>query len=304
MNESAAFSSSPQKNWLANPMNERLTFRARLRVRATEDGGRSSPVFEGYRAMWLVPRRGGRASYRDALIELSGPDRIEPGDAGDVQISPLAPEFWSVVAPGMDLVMVEGRRVVGIARITDRLGFSETQAVLGWYRLDGNDACVIWYSPVVDDPHWGLYADAEGNVLSFLTRDQATDFAQGQAITIHVDPDQDPVHDLDMVARWLADPKPEAIDAERFYLAHNLFAAVANSLYRPPDRQEDIPLGVYQKLSWFSSHPTAIPEAAETLGIDLSWTKDEISGLHRLLADGLVLFRQVVVPVASKRQDP
>ena len=84
---------------------------------------------------------------------------------------------------------------------------------------------------------------------------------------------------------------------------HDLFGAVEDSLLRPRDRQEDIPLSVCQKLHSFSSSPMTVTRA-ETMGLGLSWTASELSGLHRMLAEGLTLFRRVVVAFATDRQDP
>jgi len=64
----------------------------------------------------------------------------------------------------------------------------------------------------------GLYADSEGNVVAFPTRDQAKTFAEQHAITIDAESNPGPLHDLDRVTRRLADPSGETNEASHFPL--------------------------------------------------------------------------------------
>jgi hypothetical protein len=99
---------------------ERLAFRVTLRLRTTNDGGRHHPISNWYRAMWLLQHSGAPPTYHDGPIYLSKERMLFPGDAAEVLIFPLMPELWQDVRPGNDLVMVEGARVIGIARVIGR----------------------------------------------------------------------------------------------------------------------------------------------------------------------------------------
>lgn len=90
---------------------------ARLRVRPTGEGGRSGPVFAGYRAGWWVPGRDGRRRYTDGAVYPIDTDELEPGATGRVRIVPLIQENWRDVATGAELEMCEGLRVVGVATV-------------------------------------------------------------------------------------------------------------------------------------------------------------------------------------------
>src|SRR4051812_23728003 len=91
--------------------------RARLRMLATTEGGRS--VFTGYRASWGVGRRTTRGSLNDGPISIEGRETLNPGDEGIVRVHPALPEFWTGVAVGTPLAMQEGSRLVGVAEVIE-----------------------------------------------------------------------------------------------------------------------------------------------------------------------------------------
>ena len=95
-----------------NPNNRgELYLRVRLRVLATAEGGRSSPFFHDYRPDWDIGSHEG--GLNGAPIWIEGQASVAPGSEATVRLVPLAPEFWGHVAPGMEIAMHEGPRVVG-----------------------------------------------------------------------------------------------------------------------------------------------------------------------------------------------
>jgi hypothetical protein len=87
-----------------------------LRLRTTEDGGRSHGIADGYRAAWMILYHGGEITYNDGPIGGLGERELAPGEAADVLIFPLVPELWQLdeIRAGRDLVMMEEPTVVGM----------------------------------------------------------------------------------------------------------------------------------------------------------------------------------------------
>ena len=94
---------------------------AQLRVRPTAEGGRTSSVFPGYRAGWWAPHQNRGRVYTDGAVYPVDGDELPPGATGRVRICPLVRENWLDVAPGAELEMCEGPRVVGIATVNKGL---------------------------------------------------------------------------------------------------------------------------------------------------------------------------------------
>lgn len=98
---------------------------ARLVVTATEDGGRTHPVFTDYRPDWNIGNRteSGEMVINGAPITLEDAQSIPPGGTGLVRLHPLWREVWTSVQPGDKIDMHEGSRVVGnavVLRVTLR----------------------------------------------------------------------------------------------------------------------------------------------------------------------------------------
>lgn len=103
---------------------ERVGFvRVRLGLVPTEDGGRRSHIFSGYRSSWHWGERNdeGLAVHHDAPVTFEGSDRLALGTEATARLYPLFPEYWSAVKPGQRIEMREGARVVGIATIIESL---------------------------------------------------------------------------------------------------------------------------------------------------------------------------------------
>ena len=98
--------------------------RVRLRVVATDEGGRQGLLFDGYRANWDIGNRtedGGRTS-NDAPLLLDDQESLAPGAIADVRIIPIAPEFWTHVSVGQEIEMREGGRIVGRGEVLEVVG--------------------------------------------------------------------------------------------------------------------------------------------------------------------------------------
>lgn len=91
-----------------------FVFTVRVRLLATEAGGRRGPIFTDYRPNWrLQPEM-----LNDGRVILDGCSEIAPGGEGMARLVPLVPEFWGAVQVGSVLPMCEGNRVVGEATVS------------------------------------------------------------------------------------------------------------------------------------------------------------------------------------------
>ena len=96
------------------------SFRVRLALLPTEQGGRHTAVRSGYRPnCWLGEVGGGERLYHDALFTLEEVSEIAPGETGIARLQPLYPDYWRDVTPGREAVVCEGRRVVGTAIVDE-----------------------------------------------------------------------------------------------------------------------------------------------------------------------------------------
>jgi hypothetical protein len=93
-------------------------FRIHIRLIATEEGGRRTPILgtSEYRVNWSI-------ESRDAHQQTGGPtlldgDQLRPGEEGDASLIPFVPEEWSSVAAGTSLTAFEGARPVALAVVT------------------------------------------------------------------------------------------------------------------------------------------------------------------------------------------
>jgi len=95
-------------------------FKAELRLLATDQGGRTQPVFTDYRPNWDLGNTWlGEPQVNDGRVVLDVGTEIPPGATGLVRIEPVRSEFWADVRPGHELAVQEGAHVVGYARILE-----------------------------------------------------------------------------------------------------------------------------------------------------------------------------------------
>ncbi|MGY3205315.1 hypothetical protein [Streptomyces sp. TE5632] len=108
--------------WRAREM-EHGTFRARLSLLSTEEGGRRT-AFSGQgqlRPLWDIGNRapdGGQA-VNVAQLWVEGAPGLAPGESATVRLAPLSPEQWRHVQPGDVITMHEGGPVVGTATVIE-----------------------------------------------------------------------------------------------------------------------------------------------------------------------------------------
>ncbi len=97
---------------------------AELTVRATEDGGRKSAVYPGYRPQALLDgvvafppgTRSAPVVFNDCQLNFDG-DPVSPGQAGAVRVYPFHAEYWTNVRAGDLIGLYEGYRLIGTLRI-------------------------------------------------------------------------------------------------------------------------------------------------------------------------------------------
>jgi hypothetical protein len=93
-------------------------FRIHVRLIATEEGGRRTPITgtSEYRVNWSIESRDAhRQTGSPTLID---GDQLRPGEEGDASLIPFAPEEWSSVTVGTSLTAFEGARPVALAVVT------------------------------------------------------------------------------------------------------------------------------------------------------------------------------------------
>lgn len=94
---------------------ERPSFRVRLRLLSTDEGGRHNPIRSNYRPTFDVGNSWrGRPMLNDGHVTLAV-DELAPGADGIATLDPLRPEYWEGVGVGAVVPFMEGARVVGHA---------------------------------------------------------------------------------------------------------------------------------------------------------------------------------------------
>ena len=99
-----------------------MIFTVDLELVATRDGGRQGKINVGYRSSWDTGDRldDGAVHVHDAPIIGLQDDPLSPGARTIAQIRPVSPEYWRDVGVGDQLRMLEGRTLVGNARVLSR----------------------------------------------------------------------------------------------------------------------------------------------------------------------------------------
>jgi hypothetical protein len=153
-----------------------------------------------------------------------------------------------------------------------------------WYRLDGADSYLIWYS----NDHDGVVIDPDGTVPSFHSFTQL--YAYAAAHQIEIVKEEPLLHDLDHLAAWLVTPFTD-IDCDVFLAAWNLFGDISLSVggHFEPDQQQT--QHIYGKLFWGNNLPAMTPPGEHYTP---EWTDDEVKLMKDTLSYGLQLFRKVV----------
>lgn len=85
------------------------------------EGGRSKPVFDGYRAMvWLGETDGGLPLTHDGVLHVESDEgSVAPGGSGFVRLQPVDPDRWAGVQPGRIIQLREGAKLIGLMKVTE-----------------------------------------------------------------------------------------------------------------------------------------------------------------------------------------
>ncbi len=156
-----------------------------------------------------------------------------------------------------------------------------------WYRLDGQDRYIIWYTSDVD----GVCL-RDGKIPVFKEQTALTEYAA--SIGINIQSEEPGLHDLGVVAKWLESPTGKTVDCPSFNAAWNLFTDVSRSVKGDFDQDQTRTKNVYEKLFWGMNLPSVTPEGKEYEPI---WTKKEVALLHEVLSQGLEMFRVRIAEV-------
>jgi hypothetical protein len=154
-----------------------------------------------------------------------------------------------------------------------------------WYRLDGCDAFLIWYTDEED----GVVVDSDEKALSFQNTEDLLGYAASRGLSVCV---EDPLlHDLDVIAEWLGTGDVRSVNCEDFLAAWNLFEDVSRSVGGSFDDNRKLTEKIYEKLFWGNNLPIVTPEGKSYEPI---WTKRELKIMREVLGSGLLLFRKKV----------
>ena len=154
------------------------------------------------------------------------------------------------------------------------------------YRLAGLDLYLIWFSNESD----GVVVEGDGAVPSFRTQADLCVYARRRGLRLETE--ATPVFDFDSVAHWLRNPDRRMIDCVVFLNAWNLFGDVASSTgHAAFDRSSRNAAGTYAKLFWGNNLPAVTAPEEHYFP---AWSDGEVADLHRVLSDGMRLFRKGV----------
>jgi elongation factor Tu len=92
---------------------------ARLQLWSKEQGGRHTPIFDGYRPAFRAATDGhGDVDLACATVTLPADQPMMlPGSEADVDLSPGDAALWESVTPGLALGVFEGDSQIGTATV-------------------------------------------------------------------------------------------------------------------------------------------------------------------------------------------
>lgn len=154
-----------------------------------------------------------------------------------------------------------------------------------WYRLNGKDSYLIWYSDEKD----GVFVDSDGFVPSFSDIDSLLRYAQEHGLS--VDAEEPNLLNLDILSKWLEEKGVDHIECNAFNNAWNLFADMSHSIDGGFDPDQKLTLEIYNKLFWGCNLPSVTPEGEPYRP---AWTKRESKIMHEVLSSGRQMIRRSV----------
>lgn len=172
-----------------------------------------------------------------------------------------------------------------------------------WYRLDGADAYLIWYSDESaatypngvgesgetdsGEPDGVLLANP-GRLLTFRSLADLHGYADRSGLSVEPEVNSTPL-DLDTVQRWLGAARKTTVDCETFLSAWNLFSDLASAVQGArahiDDQKEN---RIYMKLFWGNNFPAMTPPGKH---FTPTWSKSEVGRLRNVLNKGMQMFK-------------
>ncbi|TGE23777.1 hypothetical protein E5K00_00755 [Hymenobacter aquaticus] len=161
---------------------------------------------------------------------------------------------------------------------------------VSWYRLDGQDRYLIWWTGDYNDAVW---VDAKRQIPVFTTIGQAQDFARQRGIPLETAEPE--LQNLDWVKHWLQHPT-SAINTEECLMGWNFFIDVADGTGRPfAGQRGKIRKAwrgkIYDKL-FFGTSTGMLLAPEGTARYIPRWNKAEKKFLAKVLTQGLRIFRE------------
>lgn len=154
-----------------------------------------------------------------------------------------------------------------------------------WYRLDGTDSFLIWYTDEKD----GFVVDSRHKIPTFQNEKDLLNYAETLGLPIEIE--ETLVFDIDKIVEWLKEPKTRTVDCIVFLDVWNLFEDVSYSVDGDFDKEREKTNKIYDKLFWGNNLPPMTPEGKCYEPI---WTKREVKIMQVVLTSGLSLFRRSI----------
>jgi hypothetical protein len=154
-----------------------------------------------------------------------------------------------------------------------------------WYRLNGRDSYLIWYSNEID----GVFVDEDDFVPSFNDTHSLLKHANERGISVEA---EGPILlNLDVIGKWLNEKDVGLIDPHSFNGAWNLFDDVSRSIKGSFDADPQLTQKMYDKLFWGCNLPSVTPERAQ---YHPSWMPHELKIMRDVLDAGLQMFQRSI----------
>ncbi|WOX05058.1 hypothetical protein [Microbulbifer pacificus] len=151
-----------------------------------------------------------------------------------------------------------------------------------WYRLDGSDYYLIWYTTEID----GIFVDSEGRVPVFRREGSLENYAMERGLEIT--PGEPILHDLEKINCWLEAEFGENLEYECILNAWNMFDDVFKSIGKTFSSKSELENSIYDKLFYGSNLPVITPKGQR---YDPVWTFAEISFIRTAMELGIEQLR-------------
>jgi hypothetical protein len=155
-----------------------------------------------------------------------------------------------------------------------------------WYRLDGKDSYLIWFSTDEDD---GVFVGESNLSPSFDNTAALRNFAKSNKIKLKKE--EPLLIDLDIVKNWLKGTENKVKDYNPFLNAWNLFEDISVSTNE--DFHKNRNYDIYERIFWGCNIPAVTPEGES---FTPNWTKKELKIIREIMNSGLKIFAEKIKP--------